>query len=401
MNKQQIKAGLASLLVGFLAPAALLVPSVGAASITWTGAADSDMTNTANWTGGVLPGAADSAVFTTSSLVQLIQNASPITLDKIVFSGERTGTSSKDFVLSSTGVITVNSGIEAIMTGTGGNHLVDSSITLGGDATFKTSGVDTLQVGEDGTTLSLGANDLTLNAGGGTITLAGEIDGSGKLIINGTKTVNMLAKPATGFTGATEVTGGVYSVTSDTEGNIVINGGTLKGNSDLLGTVTMSSGSVAPGNSPGCLGTGDLTYTGGNYVVELNGTVPCTGYDQVAVVGAVNLGTNTTLNIARLSSFAPEKNTSFAIILNDASDAVLGNFKDLVDGSTFTLDGYTYQINYNAGDGNDVFLLVTDTPTAPDTGIGSVLSNPLVALAATIAALTVIGGLKFADNRRK
>jgi hypothetical protein len=400
MTKQQMKSGAASLLVGVLAPVALLVPSVSAASIVWIGT-DNSMTNTANWTGGVLPGASDSAVFTTSSLVQTITNSSPITLDKIVFSGERTGTSSKNFVISSTGVITINSGIEAIMTGTGGDHLVDSSVTLASDAVFKTSGVDKLQVGEDGTTLNLGANDLTLEANGGTITLAGQIDGSGKLILTGTKKVNMLAKGATGYTGSVEVTSGTFSVTSETEGNILVNGGTLMGSSDLLGNVTMSSGNVAPGNSPGCLGTGDLTFTGGTFTVELEGTTPCTGYDQIAVVGAVNIGSGTTLDVSRLSSFAPAVNDTFAIILNDGTDAVLGTFVDKANGAEFTVDGYTYQINYDAGDGNDVLLLVKATPSAPDTGVGSLLSSPVMAIAATMAALAVIGGLKFAETKRK
>ena len=62
---------------------------------------------------------------------------------------------------------------------------------------------------------------------------------------------------------------------------------------------------------------------------------------------------------------------------------------------------YTYQINYDAGDGNDVLLLVKATPSAPDTGIGSVLTSPLAAVAATLAALSVLGGLKFAEQRRK
>jgi hypothetical protein len=401
LKKQQIRAGAASLLIGVLAPVALLVPSVSAASITWTGIENSVYGNVDNWVGGVVPGSSDSAVFPTSSLRQLITVTSPKTLDKIIFSGARSGPSSKDFVISSTGLITIKSGIEAIMTGTGGNHLVDRSMTLSDNATFKTSGVDTLQVGEDGTTLSLGDKNLTLEANGGTITLAGQIAGSGKIIVNGTGNINMLASAATGYTGSVEITKGTFSATDGTQGNILVNGGTLKGSSVLLGTVTMSSGTITPGFSPGCLGTKDLTFTGGKYIVEIEGVDKCTGYDQITVEGKVDLGTGTTLEVQRLSSYKPEVNKTFTIILNDGTDAVVGNFKDLKNGDKFTVDGYTYRIHYDAGDGNDVVLIVTGTPSAPDTGVGSMLTSPLMALAAVFATLSVIGGLKFAEQRRK
>jgi hypothetical protein len=411
MKKQQIKAGVTSLLVGVLAPVALLVPSVSAAERFWDGGSFSSYSNSfntpANWTGGVVPTTGDTAVFTTdskysydSATVRDIDNdVSSLSLARLVFDGE-VSLSSTSFSITGN-EITLTSAIDAIMEGTAGDHQVLTDITLGADVTFKTTGSNTLQVGDTGKTLNLGANDLTLDASGGTITLAGEIDGSGKLILSGSKSVNMLAKGATGYTGSVEVTSGVFSVTSETEGNILVNGGTLKGSSDLLGNVTMSSGAIAPGNSPGCLGTADLTFTSGNYDVEIAGTDPCTGYDQTAVIGAVNLGSDTTLNVSLLSGYAPADNTAFALILNDAADAVVGTFKGLADGAKFTVAGYTYQINYNAGDGNDVLLLVTGTPTAPDTGVGSALTSPLMALGATIAALTVIGGIKFAEKRRK
>lgn len=407
MKKQQIKAGVASLLVGVIAPVSLLVPSVSAASISWSGATDNNFSTASNWDGGVIPSNLDNAVFSSSAffadnsqtLNMPDNDMAAVEFVKLIFNGD-VSKSSSSYIITGNG-ISISSAIEAIMTGSGGDHIIKTDVGLVSDATFKTTGANTLQVGDTGKTLNLGANDLTLDASGGTITLAGTIDGSGKLILSGSKSVNMLAKGATGYTGSVEVTSGVFSVTSETEGNILVNGGTLKGSSDLLGNVTMSSGAIAPGNSPGCLGTADLTFTSGNYDVEIAGTEPCTGYDQTAVIGAVNLGSDTTLNVSLLSGYAPADNTAFALILNDAADAVVGTFKGLADGAKFTVAGYTYQINYNAGDGNDVLLLVTGTPTAPDTGIGSALTSPLLALGATIAAFAVVGGLKFADKRRK
>jgi hypothetical protein len=401
MTKQQIKTGAASLLVGVLAPVALIVPSVSAATINWNGGTDASLTTPANWDGGSVPGALDNAVFPSSSNTQDLTLSGAWSVQKLVFNGEVTGSSSKSYTITGDDVISIQGGIDAIMTGSGGDHAVKSSVTLVADATFMTDGVDTLQVGEEGTTLDLGTNDLTLDPSGGTITLAGEIDGSGGVVINGSGKINMLAKGATGYTGATTITSGVFETSAETEGNVVINGGTLKGNSSLLGTVTMSAGSIEPGMSPGCLGTGDLTLTGGTYVVELDGNTVCTEYDQTTVVGTVDLGSASTLDVQRLASFDPAVNDTFAIILNDGTDAVQGTFVDLANGSEFTVEGYTYQINYDAGDGNDVLLLVKATPSAPDTGIGSVLTSPLAAVAATFAAISVLGGLKFAEQRRK
>jgi hypothetical protein len=403
MTKQQLKTGAASLLVGVLAPMALIVPSVSAASITWTGATDDFFMESTNWTGGIIPGASDTAVFSSSSLVQNVSvpaGAGSVSLGGIRFEGEVSGPSSKSYTITG-GALTLTSAIEAAMTGSGGDHAVKNSIILGDDITFSTSGVNTLQVGDEGKALDLSTYDLTLAPDGGTITLAGEIDGSGSVIVNGSGKINMLAKGATGYTGSTTITSGVFETSAETEGNVVINGGTLKGNSSLLGTVTMSAGSIEPGMSPGCLGTGDLTLTGGTYVVELDGNTVCTEYDQTTVVGTVDLGSASTLDVQRLASFDPAVNDTFAIILNDGTDAVQGTFLDLANGSEFTVDGYTYQINYDAGDGNDVLLLVKATPSAPDTGIGSVLTSPLAAVAATFTALSVLGGLKFAEQRRK
>jgi hypothetical protein len=410
MTKKQIKAGAASLFMGVLAPVALMVPSVSAASIVWTGAGDNAFNNTANWTGGVVPGASDSAVFTTASIVQSITNSGAITLDKIVFSGAVTGTSSKSYTIEG-GDFTL-SGIDAIMTGSGGDHQIKSNVTLGADATFKTTGSNTLSIGDGVSaggkgggglvyTIDLGSNDLTLQPDGGTISLIGEIAGSGNIVISGTGKINMLAKKATGFSGGVTVTGGEFQVTEYTDSNVVINGGTLKGIGSSLGTVTMSAGSIEPGMSPGCIGMGNLTLTGGTFAVELNGNTACTQYDQVSVTGTVDLGSATTLDVSRLSSFAPAVNDTFSIILNDGTDAVQGTFVDRANGSRFTVDGYTYQINYDAGDGNDVLLLVVGTPSAPDTGVGSLLTSPVATLAALFAALTVVGGLKFAETKRR
>ena len=231
--------------------------------------------------------------------------------------------------------------------------------------------------------------------------LQGEIDGAGNLAISGSK-VKMLAEPADGGTFDPTVTvgEGEYEVTSTTVGNITLSGGVLKGSSDLLGNIVMSDGSIAPGLSPGCIGSTGLTFTGGSYDVELGGTTACTEYDQISVTGAVDLGSSTDLNISVISSYEPAVNDVFAIVLNDGTDAVSGEFVGWADGDNQTVAGYTYQINYDAGDGNDVVLSVLGTPSAPYTGVGTVLSSPIATLFAAMAVAGVIFGFRYLEGKR-
>ncbi len=186
----------------------------------------------------------------------------------------------------------------------------------------------------------------------------------------------------------------------------VYNGGTLKGTGTITGNVSITGGTLAPGESPGCLtiSSGGLTFSGGTYEVEIQGSTVCSDYDQVEVTGAVDLSNDPTLDVNFLNSFVPELNDAFMIIDNDASDEISGTFDGLEDGATFTVDGVTFQINYNGGDGNDVMLLVTavsEEPEAPDTGLESLVSNPLVTVIAALSAISVLGGIRFVDSKRK
>ncbi|MCA9348025.1 hypothetical protein KC867_01295, partial [Candidatus Saccharibacteria bacterium] len=50
-----------------------------------------------------------------------------------------------------------------------------------------------------------------------------------------------------------------------------------------------------------------------------------------------------------------------------------------------------YRVSYVGGDGNDVTLTVITTPTVPNTGLGMIRNNPMVALVASIiSALTIL-----------
>jgi len=150
-----------------------------------------------------------------------------------------------------------------------------------------------------------------------------------------------------------------------------------------VGTVALESGgTIAPGLSPGILTTGNLSFVSGStYDFEVGGLTAGTEYDQIKVVGTVNLGSGT-LNAMLYNGFVPAVGQSYVIIDNDGSDAVVGTFAGLAEGNTVTVDGHHFKVSYVGGDGNDVTLTIVSVPNAPNTGAFELpLKNPIVILA--------------------
>jgi len=159
--------------------------------------------------------------------------------------------------------------------------------------------------------------------------------------------------------------------------------GILKG-TGTLGTTSVN-GTIAPGLSPGCLTTGDLTLNG-SYEFELGGTTACTGYDRIVVTGSVTVGG--TLDVSRYNNFVPKAGQKYVIISNDASDTVSNTFDNLAQGATFEADGVTFSISYTGGDGNDVELTVT--AVSPDTGFALLTNSPFITMALMLGAAGAI-----------
>ena len=107
----------------------------------------------------------------------------------------------------------------------------------------------------------------------------------------------------------------------------VINNATIVGNGSL-GSLT-SGVNLTPGdnsatfccnaNGTGILNTGNLTLTGGNVYLDINGGAPGTGYDQFNVTGAVALGASATLNLRMSTNFVPTLGQVFVLIHNLAA----------------------------------------------------------------------------------
>ena len=184
--------------------------------------------------------------------------------------------------------------------------------------------------------------------------------GAGKLTLNGVNT----------FTGLTEVNDGTLAVNGSISGSTEVSGtGTLSGTGIVGGVQISGGGTLAPGNSPGTLNTGNVTFGGGS-TFALEFASPTTG-DQLAVTGSVTLNSDVELTLGL--AYTPVGADTFVVILNDGADAV-ERFGDstffafggnqLAEGETFTTSGADWTISYIGGSGNDVTLTVVPEPSS-------------------------------------
>jgi autotransporter-associated beta strand protein len=231
---------------------------------------------------------------------------------------------------------------------------------------------------------STGTGALVLN-GNASTTYSGAIVGTGGDVLkNGTGTFTL--------TGANTYSG----LTTIILGTLIVNGsqpfspiqvavsGTLGGSGTVGNITNIQGGVVAPGSSPAILTSSNVVFSGAtsDFTVELNGTTPGSGYDQLNVRGSVALG-GATLNV--LPNFspldAPSDGAVFTIINNDGADAVSGTFAGLANNAVFTAGGLQFRINYFDIFGNDVYLTLTNvglgfSSSAITTGNGDGIIEP-------------------------
>ncbi|WP_435009178.1 autotransporter-associated beta strand repeat-containing protein [Tundrisphaera lichenicola] len=263
-------------------------------------------------------------------------------VSSLELSGGVTIPATKSMTLSLNGV----GGTAAKVINLAGDNTIDGAIVMTGNEEFQ-------QVG--GTTLNLNGV-ISEDASGHRLISSG----SGVLILNATNT----------YTGTTFVTAGTLLVAGSiaTSSDVQVFAAVLGGSGTLPDVTIGSGGTLAPGNSPGLVNTGNLAFqSGSTYSVEIDGTTVGTQYDQTDVTGSVTLA-GATLSVSL--GYAPAIGDSFIIINNDGSDAVSGTFNGLAEGSTFTVGNVEFSISYAGGsNSNDVVLTVTGV-TYTWTGLG-------------------------------
>ena len=248
------------------------------------------------------------------------------------------GTYTVNGTMAGAGGLTLNSGTNLAGTGTinktltlGGSNTLSSTgtLTIGSAVNWNTAG-NTISSGTISTTGDTISNSLAVNGtlgGTGTtaITTAGTLSGTGTVNKNATITGNGIVNFGSGgsINGTLGVTGGnwngqggVTGTTSLSSGTFTVNG-TMNGagamdvnnTSKLQGTGTVaktvnvnSGGTISPagdgnvGTTVGTLSTNHLNLNdGGNYIFEVKDATGSagTGYDTVAVSGAINVNAST------------------------------------------------------------------------------------------------------------
>jgi hypothetical protein len=169
--------------------------------------------------------------------------------------------------------------------------------------------------------------------------------------------------------------------------------GTLGGSGYFPTSLTQSGGVFQPGNSPGCPTVNGNYGLGANgmLMMEANGGIACSEYDQLIVNGTVTLAGS--LDFVRAPAFIPSVGDQFTIINNDLTDPVTGTFVDLPNHDVLVIgSNQLFQIDYDGGDGNDVVLTylgqgVVVTSSA-DSGPGS-LRQAIIDTNATVGAETI------------
>jgi autotransporter-associated beta strand protein len=212
----------------------------------------------------------------------------------------------------------------------------------------------------------LGGGVLTTGANGTSTTFGGDITGAGGLAKVGAGTFTLTG--ASTYSGPTSVRAGTLRVNGSLASAVTVSGsGTLSG-SGTTGAVMAAPGVTV---SPGVTGPGILTAAGNvalgagsSFVVELNGTAPGSGYDQLRVTGAastVRLGGTLSVRLG----FAPA-GQSFTIINNAGSSPVSGTFNGLPEGALVRAGSSTFHISYQGGDGSEVVLTQIPGPAPGD-----------------------------------
>jgi fibronectin-binding autotransporter adhesin len=261
-------------------------------------------------------------------------------------------------VMYGSGVVRTGAGYLSLKTG------APISVYPGSNTTATINGNLFLDPGNHLITVASGATapgvqDLLINAAISQTSTAASIQKEGpgrmRLVANNT------------YTGATTVNGGTLQIDgSQSQSAVTVSNATLQG-SGTVGPVSFAgtSGIIAPGASPGILTCGNFNagaLGSGTLQIEINGTTPGSGYDQINAQGTVTL---TGIKLSPTLGFASSANDQFTIIQNDGSDAVVGTFTGLPQGTNLYIGGERFQITYTGGTGNDVVLTRLVTPPKP------------------------------------
>jgi len=209
--------------------------------------------------------------------------------------------------------------------------------------------------GASSSTVHLNANTLTVGAGSGATTFAGVISGTNGSLIKDNGSTQVLGG-ANSYTGATTVSSGTLLINGSTSSSSAVNvssGATLGGNGTAAGVVTVTGGTLSPGNGgPGILTVGSLSLDSSSTThFEINDIVSAgTDYDHVVVNTSAGLTLNGAFTINFGNVLALPNTTN--INLFQYTGGHTGDFTSLASLGFYTSAGWNHvgeTFTYNTG----------------------------------------------------
>ena len=228
---------------------------------------------------------------------------------------------------------------------------------------------------------SSGTNTATINTQTGrnfSVTQTADATYAGVIASAGSFTLAAGSTHALTFTGTNTYTG----TTSVNKGSLIVNGsistsvlttvasGATIGGDGTTGALTiLAGGAIKPGNSPGSLDVSGNYIQAGTYTAEINGLIAGTGYDQINVIGSVDI---TGGSLVTMFSGTYALNNMVFILTNNGTDAITGTYNTFAQGAVVaSYGGFDWQISYLANSvgstftgGNDIALMAIPEPNA-------------------------------------
>jgi hypothetical protein len=212
------------------------------------------------------------------------------------------------------------------------------------------------------------AGTLKKTKGTSTSTVSASLDNSGTVMVASgtlelTGTVNQVSN--------NQLTGGIWVVTSTnkTPATLTISSGSF--NTIAQGAAVTLSGPQASFTNLSSLTTnaGTLTLLGSTLTLDGSFTQTATGTLSVQLsyttngsqVGQIVSGAGGSVSLAGALSVSvvgtPPVGSAFTLLDDgNSGNAIAGSFAGLPEGATFVVNGMTFQITYQGGDGNDVVI---------------------------------------------
>ncbi len=232
----------------------------------------------------------------------------------------------------------------------------NSSITITASGRFDLNGYyDRIDAVTGNGSVALGSGHLIAGHSGSSFTFDGRVSGTGYLWKVGGGTWTLTADNT--YSGTTRIEAGTLLVNGmQAASDIEIQSHGVLGGAGIVGHITSIGGAISPGSSSGMLTSSNILLDAeSDFVVELTSA----GADQLNARGKVALG-NARLILAA-PGLMPTEGQEFIILKNDGTDAIIGTFAGLLEGTRVTAGPCEFRITYAGGTGNDVGLIATNT----------------------------------------